>query len=189
MTNERIEKSKEITTTATNNMITNEEEQRIIELRRSKVLELNSKGFNQSEIAKTLNISEPTVSRDIKSLRYQAKENIRNYIDNELPAEYDKVLVGLSLILKEAWITADKATTGRDKIQALQLAQAAYQMKIDLLTDVNVIQEAIRFIEDKKKDNPGRIFKNYRSKAQEVIPPPILEESSTESPAIETEEQ
>jgi IS30 family transposase len=133
-------------------MITNEEEQRIIELRRSKVLELSSKGFNQTEISRTLNVSEPTVSRDIKSLRQQAKENIRNYIDNELPAEYNKVLVGLSLILKEAWITADKATTGRDKIQALQLAQAAYQMKIDLLTDVNVIEEAIRFIEDKKKE-------------------------------------
>ena len=36
-----------------------------IESRRSKVQELASQGYNQSEISKTLQISPPTTSRDI----------------------------------------------------------------------------------------------------------------------------
>jgi hypothetical protein len=34
-----------------------------------------------------------------------ACENIKKYIDERLPEEYEKCLVGLTAILKEAWIT------------------------------------------------------------------------------------
>jgi DNA-binding NarL/FixJ family response regulator len=43
--------------------MTQEQEGNLVSLRRSKVMELLSKGYtNQSEIADTLNVSEPTVS-------------------------------------------------------------------------------------------------------------------------------
>jgi hypothetical protein len=34
----------------------------------------------------------------------QAKENIIRYVDERLPEEYEKCLVGLNSILKEAWM-------------------------------------------------------------------------------------
>src|ERR671929_1022840 len=94
-------------------------QQQIIEWRRAKVMELVSKGeSNQSEIARTLQISIGTVNRDLSILRQQAKHNIKKYIDERLPEEYEKCLVGLNAITKEAWITAHNTEDKREKIQA-----------------------------------------------------------------------
>jgi DNA-binding transcriptional regulator LsrR (DeoR family) len=65
-------------------------------------LELASQGLNQSEISRTLQISQPTINRDLSFLRQQAKQNIRSYIDERLPEEYEKCLVGINSIVKEA---------------------------------------------------------------------------------------
>jgi len=77
-----------------------------VEWRRNKVQELASKGYNQSEISRMLQISQPTINRDITFLRQQAKANIKRYIDERLPEEYEKCMVGLNAITKEAWNTA-----------------------------------------------------------------------------------
>jgi hypothetical protein len=75
--------------------------QQIIEWRRAKVMELLSKGeSNQSEIARILQVDESIVCRDIAYLRQQAKENIKRYIDQRLPEECEKCLVGLTAITK-----------------------------------------------------------------------------------------
>jgi hypothetical protein len=67
-----------------------------IEWRRAKVLELMSKGeTNQSEIATILRVDRSIVCRDVAYLRQQAKENIARYVDERLPEEYEKCLVGL----------------------------------------------------------------------------------------------
>jgi DNA-binding transcriptional regulator LsrR (DeoR family) len=73
-----------------------------VEWRRTKVQELASQGYNQSEISSILQISQPTINRDITYLRQQAKTNIKRYIDERLPEEYEKCLVGLNAITKEA---------------------------------------------------------------------------------------
>ena len=118
----------------------------MIEWRRNKVLELSSQGQNQTEIADELKISEPTVSRDLSYLKDQAKSNIKRYIDERLPNEYEKCLVGLTSILKEAWNTATNTEDKREKIQALLLAKECYSMKLDLLTNATVVNDAIRFV-------------------------------------------
>jgi hypothetical protein len=122
-----------------------------LEWRRSKVQELSSQGYNQSEISRILQISQPTINRDITYLRQQAKENIKRYIDERLPEEYDKCLVGLTAIIKEAWNTAQQTEDRREKIQALSLAKECYSMKLDLLTNATVVDDAIRFVSQKSK--------------------------------------
>jgi hypothetical protein len=117
-----------------------------LEWRRSKVLELASQGLNQSEISRTLQISQPTISRDCIFLRQQAKQNIRKYIDERLPEEYEKCLVGLNSIVKEAWSILQQTQDRRERIQALLLAKDCYAMKLDLLTNATVIDDAIRFV-------------------------------------------
>jgi predicted transcriptional regulator len=117
-----------------------------IEWRRSKVQELSSQGYNQSEISRILQISQPTINRDISYLRNQAKDNIKRYIDEKLPEEYEKCLVGLAAITKEAWNTSDQTEDKREKIQALSLAKECYSMKLDLLTNATVVDDAIRFV-------------------------------------------
>ena len=124
-----------------------------LEWRRSKVQELSSQGYNQSEISRTLQISQPTINRDITYLRQQAKANIKKYIDERLPEEYEKGLVGLTAITKEAWNTAANTEDKREKIQALSLAKECYSMKLDLLTNATVVDDSIRFVSQKSKDN------------------------------------
>jgi DeoR/GlpR family transcriptional regulator of sugar metabolism len=53
-----------------------------VEWRRSKVQELASQGYNQSEISRILQISQPTINRDITYLRQQAKPISRNTLTN-----------------------------------------------------------------------------------------------------------
>jgi hypothetical protein len=103
-----------------------------------------------------LQISQPTINRDITYLRQQAKENIKRYIDERLPEEYEKCLVGLNAITKEAWNTAQSTEDKREKIQALSLAKECYSMKLDLLTNATVVNYAIRFVSQKSKDKETR---------------------------------
>ena len=49
-------------------------------------------------------------------LKQQSKENIKRYIDERLLEEYEKYLVGLTAITKEAWNAAHQTEDKREKI-------------------------------------------------------------------------
>jgi hypothetical protein len=55
-------------------------------------------------------------------------------------------MVGLNAILREAWNTSQQARQEREKMQALSLAKECYSMKLDLLTNATVVDDAIRFV-------------------------------------------
>ena len=122
-----------------------------VEWRRAKVLELLSKGDSQSEIARILQVDLSIISRDVYYLRQQAKHNIKRYIDERLLEEYEKCLVGLNAITKEAWNTAANTEDKREKIQALSLAKECYSMKLDLLTNATVVDDAIKYVQQSKE--------------------------------------
>ena len=129
------------------------QQNQIIEWRRAKVMELLSKGeSNQSEIARILQVDKSIICRDIAYLRQQAKENIKRYIDERLPEEYEKCLIGLTSILKEAWNTSQNTEDNREKIHALSLAKDCYSMKLDLLTNATVVDDAIRFVSTRSNE-------------------------------------
>jgi hypothetical protein len=101
-----------------------------------------------------LQVSIGTVNRDLSILRHQAKDNIKRYIDERLPEEYERCLVGLNAITREAWDTADNTEDKREKMQALSLAKECYSMKMDLLTNATVVDDAIRFVSHQSKEKP-----------------------------------
>jgi hypothetical protein len=61
-----------------------------------------------------LRVSNGTVNKDPFTLRQQAKDNIKRYIDERLPEEYEKCLIGLNAITREACNTAAN-TEDREK--------------------------------------------------------------------------
>src|ERR1041384_8121712 len=130
-----------------------EQQNQQVEWRRHKIQELCSKGYSQREISQVLQVGLASVNRDVSYLRNQAKTNIKKYIDERLPEEYEKCLVGLNAITKEAWNTAQQTEDKREKIQALALAKECYSMKLDLLTNATVVDDAIRFVSEKYKEN------------------------------------
>jgi predicted transcriptional regulator len=80
-----------------------------LEWRRSKVLELSSQGHSQPEIAIILQISQPTVNRDIGYLRGQAKQNLQKHIQDKLPEEYQNCMTGINQVLKICWEIVNKS--------------------------------------------------------------------------------
>jgi DNA-binding transcriptional regulator LsrR (DeoR family) len=105
-----------------------EEEHILISLRQSRVAELLAQGYtNQSEIAHKLNISEPTVSRDIQFLNRQAQENLKIHVERRIPFEIEKCYTGLNLVLKKTFeITNLENAKISEKVAALQVVLFTY---------------------------------------------------------------
>jgi hypothetical protein len=97
-------------------------------------------------------VDKSTVCRDINWLREESKHKIRKYIDEKLPEEYEKCLVGVTAILKEAWNTSQQTSDKREKIQALSLAKECYSMKLELLTNATVVDDAIKFVSSNPRE-------------------------------------
>lgn len=121
--------------------------QRQIEWRREKVLELASDGYGVREIAKLLKISHPTVSRDMQWLRYKAKEQIRKYIDEQVPLEYHKTLTGLQNIIKSMSDIIANSEDNKEIMQASGIKMQALNMKMELVSNANLVHEAIDLVE------------------------------------------
>jgi hypothetical protein len=132
-------------------------------------LGLSSQGLSQPDIASKLQVSIGTVNRDLSILKHQAKDNIKKYIDERLPEKYEKCMVGLTAILKEAWNTADDAEDKREKIQALSLAKECYAMKLELLTNATVVDDAIRFVSERSNDRNLRDEDENRAITNQVF--------------------
>src|SRR5919202_5442601 len=142
-----------------------------VEWRRRQVFELSSKRQSQIEIGRTLQISESTISRDLNCLRTQSRHNIKRYVGETLLEEYEKCLVGLNAITKEAWNTTHNAEDKREKVQALSLAKECYSIKLDLLTNATVVDDAIRFVSQESKDSLGSSDNNYEGDKEESEEP------------------
>ncbi|HET7283330.1 MAG TPA: hypothetical protein VFI70_01470 [Nitrososphaeraceae archaeon] len=150
-----------------------------LQWRRGKVMELSSQGHSQPEISKILQVGLGTVNRDLSYLRQQSKISIQKYIDEQLPHEYEKCLVGLTAILREAWTTSQQTDESREKIQALSLAKECYSMKLELLTNATVVDDAIRFVSGYEKEHNNNDNQQQYPNKQELQKQHIQQKDST----------
>jgi DNA-binding Lrp family transcriptional regulator len=123
-----------------------EEEHRIISLRQSRVAELLAQGYtNQSEIARKLNVSEPTVSRDVQFLNRQAKENLRIHVERRIPFEIERCYAGLNLVLRKAFeITNVENAKISERIAALHVILTTYDKISEVLLGLPTLNELIK---------------------------------------------
>ena len=66
-------------------------------------MELISKGFNQTEITKKLQINKSTISKDVAYLNELSQEQMRNHVKEKLPMEFNTAITGINEILRSAW--------------------------------------------------------------------------------------
>ena len=121
------------------------------EWRRSKVRELLVKGYNHYEIANTLQIPRPTITKDIQYLRHQDKENLQNHVQERLPQEYENCMTGINRVLQLTWEIAEKPTDDKTRLQAFAQLNEGYKFKMDLTTNGVVITDAIKFVQTNKE--------------------------------------
>jgi transposase len=160
----------------------------LIEWRRGRVLELISKGNTQREIAEMLHVSEATICKDLEYLKEQSKENIRKYVDEKLPNEYEKCLVGLTSILRESWDMAQQHDIERrEKIQALSLAKECYTTKLELLTNSTILNDAMKFVTRHQNQNEDNGKDDDMKQKQNVATEKVTQEQDPSSEDLDEE--
>jgi len=67
----------------------------VIEWRRNKVQELLIKGYNQTRVAKEVQVSNRVISNDVYHLKLQAKESMKDQLEQRLPPEFTHCMLVL----------------------------------------------------------------------------------------------
>jgi IS30 family transposase len=149
---------------------TRDQERNLINLRRSKISELLAKGYtNQAEIARTLNISEPTVCRDIQFLNHEAQESSKNHIES-IAFRYSVAETGLKMVLRKAFEISDNPNnTTSENLQSISTITNIIGRLTELSTDEKTIAQAISWIENKKKELQQEL-RQEEPEQQEPIP-------------------
>jgi len=114
--------------------------------------------------SKILHVDRSVITRDVAFLNEQSKKNIKSFVNEKLPEEFECIYIGLNLILREAWLIALQTEDRKAKLASLELARSCYLNKMDLLTNARVISDAIalftRFLPEMDKAKQDRKDKN-----------------------------
>jgi predicted transcriptional regulator len=112
-----------------------------------------ARGYSQKEICSTLQISQPTVSRDISFIKneFNVEYDLKN-AQTKFAEDYFKTELTLDEIKKNLWQIVDgKKTKARDKIKALeQLANIAVE-SLELIPILEIMLRVERLNEDLKQ--------------------------------------
>jgi IS30 family transposase len=127
-------------------------QKKIIEYRRQEIARMLVYGMNQSEIARQLNVSQPTINKDIAVMQESAREELKTHIQIALPHTHMICVRGIDEVLKTAWGIIGSAKNDYVKIHALNLIHAAYITKQNLSTDGTIINNALEVINKSKED-------------------------------------
>ena len=117
-----------------------------VKWRRSKVVEMRSRGLSQIEIARELQVSEASISSDMQYLRNQAKESIKEYATEYLPEQYHVCLSALDTTLKHAYEILETSGNNREKLHTMELFKDTHLVKLELLSNATTIDSALQYI-------------------------------------------
>jgi hypothetical protein len=100
-----------------------------------------------------LKVGRTIVHKDLAYLSRQAKESLRTHVQDKLPEEYQKCMVGINHVLNMAWSIVNKSAVVDDKtrLQALALINDCNKYKMDLTTNGAVIADAMKFVQTNKE--------------------------------------
>jgi predicted transcriptional regulator len=136
--------------------------------RRSKVIEMRSRGLNQLEIARELQVSKASISSDMQYLRKQAKESIKEYVTEHLPEQYQICITALESIIKHAFEILQTSHDNREKLQAMELFKDTHLVKLELLSNATTIDSALNYIRDKQQQSQQQITTSTTNSDQPV---------------------
>jgi hypothetical protein len=122
-----------------------------VQWRRAKVQELSSKGYSQIDIATQLQADEPTISRDMAYLRKEAKETLEKHLNEIVPEEYQKCMIGMKRNLKQTLEIGESSPDPKIKLEARRIAIDCYRYIMDLCTNAGVVSEAMKFVTKKEE--------------------------------------
>jgi predicted transcriptional regulator len=119
--------------------------------RRNKVKELLARGYRQYDIANSLHITQPTISRDIHYIQTEMRHDAENY-DKHRFEVYRNNLLGLDEMIKKLWTIADSPKTdSKEKIKAIVLIGEYYRERLQIIRNEPSLIEQLKRIDRMKQ--------------------------------------
>jgi transcriptional regulator len=116
-----------------------------LEWRRIKVLELLSQGHSQIEIAKQLQVSKDIINRDVRLMRHESFENMKDYTTRQLPLQLKVFIKALEDAIQTYWKLSQEASDDRDKIEATECYIEAHTTLWSLLSGAESLQKYVGY--------------------------------------------
>lgn len=135
-----------------------------ISWRRNLVLQMLSEGYNQSHISRVLKVHRSTISIDVQFLREQARNQIHDFITERLPMAVTKSCTALDNITSTAWNLAKNSDDDRVKLQALTLIKETEKDKIDIVSNVNIVDQIVSETENRQQ---RLVLQNFEEPAED----------------------
>jgi IS30 family transposase len=107
-----------------------------IEQRRKDVASLLAQSLNETQIAAQLNVSQPTINRDVQALKEASQQFVYNLARSDLSYYYKQCIDGLDEARKQAWVIYSSTNTDvqvKDRLNALRVIIDCNVKKFELL--------------------------------------------------------
>jgi len=134
----------------------------LIAWRRNIVLQRLSQGYNQSEIARELQVHHSTISLDVQFIREQSQEEMEHHISEVIPYHYALAMEGFRNTLQIANSIVQNNPDDKVRIQALILMSNTYERIMSI--DMNGPTVAISINKVKSLEQ----LKQYRQQADDI---------------------
>ena len=143
-------------------------------------IELSSQGFNQSDIARILEINKSIISRDMVYLRQQAKERLRTHISDTMPVEYQKGMAAIDQVLRMCWAVVGRTNDERVRLQALALIDQCNAHKMEMVTNGSIVSDALKYV-TAKTEKLNNSVSNAALEEEEDYQTTVTEETETKN--------
>jgi hypothetical protein len=90
------------------------------------------------------------ILNQLRLRKNQAKENIKEYVTEHFPEQYQTCLAALDTTIKHAFHILETSDDNREKISALELFKSTHLKKLELLSNAITIESALRWIRYKQ---------------------------------------
>jgi orotate phosphoribosyltransferase-like protein len=120
-------------------------------LRRSRVIELHSKGMSENQMARELNVARTTINSDIRVMINQAFTKIESF-EKRVPYEFDSMIYGVKRLLVYAWsILESEQSSEKAVANAMLVVLSCYKQLRELQMDKTDIQEVLPHFTERKE--------------------------------------
>jgi hypothetical protein len=129
---------------AAHNIYTTNDQQ--LAWRRDKVLDMLIKGNSQRAISRELKLDEGTISRDVQHLRQRAKDDMKQYVEELLPLEFQKAQDSINELKTMAWRVLAKPEADQDlrlRLQTIVVLKDLTLAGMQMLDDGVVVRDSV----------------------------------------------
>ncbi len=122
----------------TNNVNHTSKEQEI-QIRQQKVWGLFLQGFSQQKIAKELNVSLKTISRDFQDLKTESMKWMDSLPDGEIQLHHKKNFEMIDRVIQELWKIFERTKAEKEKVRILNIIAQKSKLHTDMMDTKHIL--------------------------------------------------